>query len=241
MVTKNEIKFVQSLHRKKYRQKYGQFIVEGTKSVLELIHSNFVIEKVYATAAWINEYESGINLDITEASTADLDRMSFFKTSSPVIAVCNFSRATHRDTDNWVIALDGINDPGNLGTIIRIADWYGISQIWCSEDTVDLYNPKTISSTMGSFTRVEVAYIDLQQALEETTRPKYFALMDGESLYSLNDVQPGILVIGSEANGIRENLISNEHIAITIPRRGKAESLNAGVATAILVDRLIGE
>ena len=94
---------------------------------------------------------------------------------------------------------------------------------------------------MGSFTRVEVAYIDLQQALEETTRPKYFALMDGESLYSLNDVQPGILVIGSEANGIRENLLSNEHIAVTIPRRGKAESLNAGVATAILVDRLIGE
>lgn len=239
MVTKNEIKFVQSLHRKKYRQKYGQFIVEGTKSVLELIHSNFVIEKVYATAAWINEYESGINLDITEASTTDLDRMSFFKTSSPVLAVCNFARPKLNETGDWIIALDGINDPGNLGTIIRIADWFGIAQIWCSEDTVDLYNPKTISSTMGSFTRVEVVYTDLESALEGTSRAKYFALMEGESVYGLNDVQPGILVIGSEANGIRENLLTHEHTAVTIPRRGKAESLNAGVATAILVDRLL--
>jgi TrmH family RNA methyltransferase len=240
VVTKNEIKFVQSLHRKKYRQKYGQFIVEGTKSVLELIHSNFVIENVYATAAWINEYESGINIDITEASTSDLDRMSFFKTPSPVLAVCNFARPKLNETDNWIIALDGINDPGNLGTIIRIADWYGIAQIWCSEDTVDLYNPKTISSTMGSFTRVEVVYTNLESALEGTSRTKYFALMDGESVYSLNDVQPGILVIGSEANGIRQDLLENNHTAVTIPRRGNAESLNAGVATAILVDRLIG-
>ncbi|MFT5513058.1 MAG: TrmH family RNA methyltransferase [Bacteroidia bacterium] len=240
LVTKNQIKFVQSLHRKKYRQKYSQFIVEGAKSVGELIHSSYEIESIYALPDWLNEHKSiNASLSIVEASQKDLERMSFFKTASSVIAIAKQQKTAIVEESDWVICLDDIKDPGNLGTIVRIADWYGISTIYASEQTVDLYNPKTISSTMGSFSRVDVLYGDLESVLKNTAKQVFYALMDGASLYEQPKLEKGMLVIGSEANGISDALLSLNHTAITIPKTGGAESLNAAVATAIICDRLL--
>ncbi|MCB9261619.1 MAG: RNA methyltransferase [Flavobacteriales bacterium] len=241
MITKNYIKFVQSLHQKKYRQKYTQFIVEGEKSVIELINSDFEICEINASIEWIEKNANHLkNQKIQEASKADLERMSFFKTPSEVIAVVNQKKHKKPNlSQKKILCLDGINDPGNLGTIVRIADWYGLNYIFCSPDTVDFYNPKTISSTMGSFTRVEVIYIDLVSLLGSIHLPILFAEMEGQSVYETTEKE-AILVIGSEANGISNELKSVQHQSITIPKFGKAESLNAAVATAILCDRIFG-
>lgn len=139
----------------------------------------------------------------------------------------------------WVIALDGINDPGNLGTIIRIADWYGVTGIVCSQDTVDQFNPKAITSTMGSFVRVQVHYTDLQKYLKNSKLQVFACVMDGESVYSVKAGE-GVLLIGSESHGIRDDVKELATVKITIPAKGKAESLNAAVATGIVCDRLIG-
>ncbi len=214
-------------------------MVEGEKSVIELINSELILTNVFATPEWIKSNASTLNIPITEASKVDLERMSFFKTASPVIATAKQPENRSLDlTQKWILALDGINDPGNLGTIIRIADWYGISQIYCSPTTVDQFNPKTISSTMGSFTRVSVQYLDLVELLKSTNKTAYFTLMEGESIYKTAAPSGGIIVIGSEANGISNELMSIPHNSITIPRVGNAESLNAAVATGIICDRL---
>lgn len=241
MVTKNEIKFVQSLHRKKYRQKYSQFIVEGTKSVVELINSSYQVNHIYASKEWLNEHVDQLkSIKQTEASLADLERLSFFKSASPVVAVAEMPQEEIPATsDQWILALDGISDPGNLGTIIRIADWYGIKHIICSDDTVDQFNPKTISSTMGSFTRVMFHYTDLKEYIQQTNQEVYFTLMQGADVKTINPKQPGIIVIGSEANGISDEVLQLPHTAVTIPKNGQAESLNAAVATGIICDRLI--
>lgn len=240
LVTKNQIKFVQSLHRKKYRQKYGQFIVEGVKSVDELIHSSYKIDTIYALPDWINEHNANTDaLNIVEAGKTDLERMSYFKSASPVIAVANQYASNTVLESAWAICLDDIKDPGNLGTIIRIADWYGIKQIFASHETVDVYNPKTITSAMGSFTRVMVTYTDLLEVFKQTDKPIFFTQMAGESIYDLPKHNAGLIVIGNEANGISSGLSSIGHIDITIPKTGEAESLNAAVATAIVCDRLL--
>ena len=240
LVTKNQIKFVQSLHRKKYRQKYSQFIVEGVKSVDELIHSAYKIDTIYALPDWINEHNTNTNaLNVVQASKTDLERMSYFKTASPVIAVANNHSVDSISDSAWVLCLDDIKDPGNLGTIIRIADWYGITSIYASLETVDLYNPKTIASTMGSFTRVHVTYANLLEICESSKKQVFFTQMAGESIYTLPKHKEGIIVVGNEANGISDALLSTKHIDITIPKTGGAESLNAGVATAIVCDRLL--
>ncbi|MBI1305889.1 MAG: RNA methyltransferase [Bacteroidetes bacterium] len=241
MISKSRIKFVQSLHKKKYRQKYGQFTVEGAKSVGELLHSNFRIKSIFCTQEWL-DLQPAFNTpeEFVITDEADLQRISFFATASPVIAIAEIptSGSIHLKPGEWIIALDGINDPGNLGTIIRIADWYGIKQMICSKDTVDLFNPKTISSTMGSFARVQVDYCDLSTYLK-TDIPVYFCEMEGETLHTLEHIKPGIIVIGSEAHGIRTQLQTLPHRSITIKRIGEAESLNAAIATGIICDRLI--
>ncbi|MFT5723192.1 MAG: TrmH family RNA methyltransferase [Bacteroidia bacterium] len=240
MVTKNQIKFVQSLHRKKYRQKYSQFIVEGVKSVDELIHSDYSIEAIYATSDWINEQDvTSIDHMLVEGSKNDLERMSFFKSAAPVLAVVNQKTKTNIDSSGWVLCLDGINDPGNLGTIIRVADWYGIKSLVCSENTVDLYNPKTISSSMGSFTRVNVQHTNLETYLQNIDKPLFYTLLEGDSIYTQPKSETGIIVIGGEANGITQALLQLKHTGLTIPKLGGAESLNAGVAAAIICDRLL--
>lgn len=240
LVTKNQIKFVQSLHRKKYRQKYSQFMVEGEKSIDELIHSTYEIDSIFASSDWIDRHASLIGqVDLYESSATDLERMSFFKSASPVIAVVNHPNNHTSETSPWELVLDDIKDPGNLGTILRIADWYGITSVICSEETVDVYNPKTIASTMGSFTRVKIQYTDIHEYLTKAHKTCYFTLMSGQPVYDISKKAEGIIVIGSEANGISDKLLTISHEAITIPRTGEAESLNAAVATAIICDRLL--
>lgn len=215
-------------------------MVEGEKSVVELIHSDYKVEAIFASADWVAGNQSLLtDLAVFEGTNTDLERMSFFKSASPVIAVAYQPTTVSSSSSDWALVLDDIKDPGNLGTIIRIADWYGINSIYCSEETVDVYNPKTISSSMGSFARVNIVYDDIIQVIKNANKKVFYTLMEGESLYDIPKQSSGLIVIGGEANGISTKLLGLEHTAVTIPRTGLAESLNAGVATAIVCDRLL--
>lgn len=242
LISKNRIKYIQSLHKKKYRQRYGQFTVEGLKSVNELINSTYPIVEIFASEEVLSQLViSSDNQILTSVTEEELNKMSYFSTSSPIIAISGIpdESLSTKSTSPWSIALDGINDPGNLGTIVRIADWYGISDIYCSEDSVEFYNPKTIAATMGSFTRVNVHYVNLETWLKSSDERLYYCLMDGEPLHQVSQIKEGIIVIGSESHGIRNELVQIPHQAITIARIGRAESLNAGIAAGIICERLI--
>lgn len=240
-LSKQHIKFLRSLWQKKYRQKYGQFLVEGAKSVMELFHSSYKIERIYRIESSEAHSELSHTVDVVSCTRADMERISQLKTAPELIALANIPevKSVNKDQGGWILGLDRINDPGNLGTIVRIADWFGIREIWCSPDTVDLYNYKTLMACMGSFTRVEVLYGDLATLLTESKRTKYFALLEGEDVRFVEQTSPGILVIGNEANGISDELMQIPHIAVSIRGYGGAESLNAAVSAGILCHTLI--
>jgi RNA methyltransferase, TrmH family len=232
-LSKQKQKYIQSLHLKKYRQQFGAFIVEGQKSIEELAKSDFKVLELFITdkakTLLINAEQ------ISYCTEEELQKASSFKSNNYGIAVVASKEnlALDIEENEWVLALDDLNDPGNLGTIIRIADWYGIKKIICSENTVEFYNPKVISSTMGSFTRVSCFYTDLKTYLESTAVPVFGAYLNGSNIHNFDFPSSGILMIGSESHGISTKL---EHLVtkkITIPAFGKAESLNAGVAAAI--------
>ncbi len=238
MLSKNELKYIQSLCQKKQRLAEGLFLAEGVKLVNEMIQAQYPIQQIYATPDW----ESPLpDLPITRISQQELERISTLQTPFQVLAVAKQLEMTGMPDYNGqlTLALDGIQDPGNLGTIIRIADWFGIRQIIASEDTVELYNPKVIQSTMGSFLRVHCWYGNLPQLLQEANVPVYGALLQGEDMYTTQAIHEGILVIGNESKGIREAVLPFISRAITIPSFGQAESLNAAVATGILVSHLV--
>ena len=240
MISKNELKYIQSLCQKKQRAAEGVFIAEGPKLAEELMASNYRIIKGYATADWLAENQSGKGF--VEVSEIELEKMTGLQTANQVIMVCEqkIQKTIPDLSQKLSLVLDGIQDPGNLGTIIRIADWFGITQIIASEDTVELYNPKVVQSTMGSFIRVPVYYTNLVSFLTATHLPVYGAMLEGKSMYELNKPVSGLLVIGNESKGIREPIQLLIKQAITIPRFGGAESLNAAVATGILVAHLKG-
>ncbi len=239
-ISAQRVKYFQSLKLKKYRQKYGQFVVEGTKSVLELLHSDMLVEEIAGTLQWLEEFETPSKGIRTLVATKDqLHRMTALKTAPPVMAVVKIPEKKEVQDTNWILGLDGIRDPGNLGTIIRIADWYGISDIVCSEDTVELFNQKVLTSTMGSFTRVNVHYLDLNRFIESYKHQVLACVMTGKPVYEIR-ADKGMILIGSESHGISDNLLALSSERITIPSVGKAESLNAAVATGIICDRLIG-
>ena len=240
MISKNELKYIQSLCQKKQRAAEGVFIAEGPKLAEELMASNYRIIKGYATADWLAENQSGKGF--VEVSEIELEKMTGLQTANQVIMVCEqkIQKTIPDLSQKLSLVLDGIQDPGNLGTIIRIADWFGITQIIASEDTVELYNPKVVQSTMGSFIRVPVYYTNLVSFLTATHLPVYGAMLEGKSMYELNKPVSGLLVIGNESKGIREPIQPLIKQAITIPRFGGAESLNAAVATGILVAHLKG-
>ena len=240
-LSKNEVKFIQSLCHKKQRQAEGLFIAEGVKLVEEIIQSPFRIKKIYATEKWTAKRKDIAHL-ATTISEDDLERISLLQTPNQVLALVEIpiAPAITGLADNLTLMLDGIQDPGNLGTIIRLADWFGIAQVICSPDTVELYNPKTIQGTMGSFVRVNVVYRNLIDVLQTAKVPVYGALLLGESIYEVIKPREGLLVIGSEGKGIGEGLLHHINHPITIPRIGGAESLNAAVATGILLSHLLG-
>lgn len=237
MLSKNELKYIQSLCQKKQRSAERLFIAEGVKLAAELLAYGYPVEKIYA----LDEWEApDLHLPVTRISSMEMEKISSLQTPNQVLVI-----ARQKEPDGepvWkkkiTLVLDGIQDPGNLGTIIRIADWFGIDQIVASHDTVELYNPKVIQSTMGSFLRVSIWYRDLKTLLSAPQVPVYGALLNGTSMYRIQPIEEGILVIGNESKGIRDNILPLITDAVTIPRIGKAESLNAAVATGILLSQL---
>ncbi|RCR65866.1 TrmH family RNA methyltransferase [Larkinella punicea] len=244
MISKSLSKYIQSLHQKKYRQELGAFLVEGAINVLELCASDYQIEVLLVTEPFYKENallldKQRVRLEMVSAD--DLKRVGSLVVNDSALAVVKTkeNRFLVADPDEFVLVLDDIRDPGNLGTILRIADWYGIRKLICSLSTADVYNPKVISASKGSFTRVAWYYCDLKTYLAEQAQgPVYGAFLDGASVHSLDFGTAGYIVMGNEANGISvevEELVSQR---ITIPRFGEAESLNVGIATAIICDNL---
>jgi RNA methyltransferase, TrmH family len=241
MITKNQIKFIQSLQIKKNRILNERFIVEGAKNMLELLNSDFIIEILYVTEQFYKENRNVLdkqNNPFEIVSSDDLEKLGTFSSNNAAIALVKTKGNVKLLAQNeLVLVLDDIRDPGNLGTIIRIADWYGIKKIICSENTVDFYNPKVIAATMGSFTRIALYYTNLKDFFgKETLQNIAGAVMNGTSVYDSILTNAGYLVIGNESNGISEEMLALLTQKITIPKRGGAESLNAGIATAILLD-----
>ena len=240
MLSKNELKYIQSLCQKKQRQAEGLFIAEGTKLADELLKSHYRIRKIYATADW--EPPVTPKEPVVTITEAELERVSSLQTPNKVLIIAEqpLKTATPVLTKGVTLLLDGIQDPGNLGTLIRIADWFGIKQVIAGEHTAELYNPKVIQSTMGSFIRVDVMYLPLEEVLQSCKLPVYGALLKGENVNRIQPVTDGLLIIGNESKGIRNELLPYITHPVTIPRIGGAESLNAGVAGGIILSRMIG-
>jgi RNA methyltransferase, TrmH family len=241
MLTKSRAKLIKSLHEKKYRIEHGLFLVEGEKSVLELLASDFAVNSIFITQTFFDKYQQQIkdrNVEYTILEQEELERVGTLESNDSALAIVQQKEniPVSFSESEIVLALDDIRDPGNLGTILRIADWYGITNIVASFSTTDLYNNKTIAASKGSFTRVHVFYTDLQEYLKNTTVPILGAFLDGEDVHTMSFPKGGILIMGNESLGINPSL---EHLIakkITIPRYGKAESLNVGIATAVILD-----
>jgi TrmH family RNA methyltransferase len=241
MISKANIQLVKSLQDKKQRQKYNQFVVEGEKSITELLKSPFNVLKLYALSDFLSQNAPLLkNVSFEEVNEKELKQMSAHMSPQKVIAVVKMpDEASIPSKVKFVLALDEIQDPGNLGTIIRIADWYGIEHIVCSKGCTDVYNPKCINSTMASFLRVKVHYQDIVEVAEQTKLPIMVAVLDGQNIHQGNLPKEGILVIGNEGHGVHASIISKAKHKLTIPRYGGAESLNAAISTAIILDNLI--
>ena len=241
MLTAHKIKILQSLDQKKFRQKYNLFLVEGNKTVKEIPSSEYKIKEIFSVNPGSLSVETSL---ITEISPSELKKISFLQHPKDSVAVCELKEERILENDGVQLILDGIQDPGNLGTIIRLADWFGISQIICSEDTVDFYNPKVIQASMGSFLRVNLIYQNLESYLSNCDSAIIGTDMDGESFYDYNFPKKFNLVLGNEGNGIRpeiEKLLTDK---ITIPRFGKSqatESLNVSMATGIILGQIFNK
>lgn len=233
MVSKNQIKLITGLVQKKNRNEQQLFIAEGKKVVQELFHSDFELVQLYS----VSDLNSEIPVEkITLISDNELKRISALTTPNECLGLFKIPKSKKIEDKGIIVALDDIRDPGNLGTIIRLCDWFGIKQLICSETTVDVFNPKVVQATMGSLTRVAVVYVDLVEALKKTKLPVYGTFMDGESLYTINKEHEAIIVMGNESNGISSKVQELIQRRITIPRFGtlqKTESLNVATATAI--------
>ena len=246
MLSTNQRKYIQSLHQKKYRQQHGAFLVEGAKSVQEVLNSDFTIEMLVATEAFCKENSVTTDhqrLPIEIVPATELERIGTLESNNAALAVVRTkeNRPFVTRTDEFILVLDDIRDPGNLGTILRIADWYGIQKLICSETTADVYNSKVISASKGSFTRVHWWYGDLVEFFTQTVRSDksvvvYGAFLDGDDVHQTTFQSGGYLVMGNESTGIRPEIASFITQKITIPRYGSAESLNVGIATAVILD-----
>ncbi len=244
MLGKSQTKYIQSLGHKKVRDEEGVYIAEGPKIVGELLASpSAQILKVFGLHDWIDANNQLLsNTEIVEIDEQDLTKISQLTTPNKVLALLKKPQAPVSFTlKNQVsLVLDTIQDPGNLGTIIRIADWFGITQLACSRDCADAYNPKVVQSTMGSIARVQLLYTDLTDWLEaQKDVPVYATVLDGEDITRAGRIREGLIVIGNESKGISELILQRVDKKITIPRKGKAESLNAAVATGIVLSHLI--
>lgn len=244
MLSKNEVKYIQSLKAKKQRLEANAFVVEGHKTVLELLaHQRWMVQALYGTETFLQTIPKNLTLPAKTVtiSQEDLERISFLQTPQSCLAVVALPAAAsaHFPANNWSLLLDDIQDPGNLGTIIRIADWFGIEHIFATEHTADVYNPKVIQASMGGFLRVQMHYGPCAVWLQQQQPVCYIADMHGHNVWQLQQPQPGVLVIGNEGNGVSEHIAAFATQTISIPKLGAAESLNAGVATGILLSHLL--
>jgi TrmH family RNA methyltransferase len=244
MVSKNQIKLITSLQHKKYRIEHQLFIAEGVKVIQELLVSNFELEHLFETDAIFDQVSISQKTLITEP---DMKRITALSSASSCLAIFKIPIQTKIETKGLMVALDDVRDPGNLGTIIRLCDWFGVKQLLCSTETVDVYNPKVIQATMGSITRVKVNYIDLNEFVLKSSLPVFGTFMDGKNLYKETLPKEAILILGNEANGISASLEKGIKNRIAIPRfpsavgdassddMQKTESLNVATATAIFL------
>ena len=217
-ISKNQSKIITSLSQKKYRQKHKLFIAEGVKVVNELLNSSLEIDTLFA----VDDFQIDIPENkITRISEKDLQKISNLKTPNKVLGLFKIPNDKLLQKNGLIVALEDVNDPGNLGTIIRLCDWFGVSQLLCSKETVDCYNQKVVQASMGSLTRVSITYIDLEMYLTASTLPTFIADMDGENVYKSQLPREGVLIMGNEANGVSDKikvLIKNK---ISIPRFGE--------------------
>jgi TrmH family RNA methyltransferase len=243
MFSKNKAKFIKSLQIKKFRTEYKQFLVEGAKSVLELINSDYVINELLVTENFKEEHALTISkrsIKPTIITENELSNISSFSSNNSALAVVSMkeNKSLSIKNNEWGIILDDIKDPGNMGTIVRIADWYGIHKIICSETSADFYNPKVISSSMGSFTRVEIFYCNLENFLPSLKLPVYAADLEGKDVHDYSFSSGGYLLMGNESEGLSDTVKKYITEKIHIPKYGHAESLNVAIATAIICDNI---
>ncbi|MBM1108086.1 RNA methyltransferase [Aurantibacter crassamenti] len=237
MVVKSQIKLIKSLLQKKYRNQHSLFVVEGVKTVKELLKSDIQCYQVYSTDPSLFSADESTVQQITEK---ELNQMSNLKTPNKVLGIFRIPETKTIDFSNWVIALDGVSDPGNLGTIIRLCDWFGIRNLLCSPNTVDCYNPKVLQATMGSISRINIVYDNLPKILKDAKVLICGTFMDGESCYQQKFNNTGILVMGNEANGVSKEIEALCSQRISIPHFGNSttESLNVATAAAIFLSEI---
>ena len=235
MVSKNQIKLITSLQQKKYRKQEQLFFAEGVKVVQELLHSNFELQDLFTTK---QDFLTVLKSKVHAISEAELKKISALTTPNTCLAVFKIPKAKEMVEKGLIVTLDDVRDPGNLGTIIRLCDWFGIETLFCSEESVDIYNPKVVQATMGSISRVNVVYGNLEAFLTKTKLPVFGTFMDGKNIYQEKLPKEGIIIMGNEANGISSSVEKLVSERIAIPRFGNlqvTESLNVATATAIIL------
>ena len=238
MLSKSQISLIKSLQQKKYRKEHQLFLVEGLKAISEFLNSNYTLHSIYCVEDIIPKLPKlSHNQKVFEVSEQELAKISALQTPQGILALViipiqpKYSASELKDI---TIVLDGIQDPGNLGTIIRTADWFGFKNIICSENTVDIYNPKVVQATMGSLARMNISYHLLVDILKSSTLPRYGALLNGENVFNMNWPKEGFLIFGSEGKGISEEILPLITVPITIPGYGQTESLNVAISAAII-------
>jgi len=241
MLSKNTVKFIKSLQQKKFRKQEHAFFVEGSKNVTELLRSDFKVTHLLYTSKFAENHPLLIQrpgITALEVDQKMLQAIGSFVTNDSALAVAQMrdNRSFGLNSNELAIALDDVRDPGNLGTIIRIADWYGITKLIMSEESADFYNPKVLNSSMGSFTRVQFFYTDLEAYLKKSNLPIYGAYLEGRNIHQAELTAGGIILMGNESQGISDKLSPLVSHRLTIPSFGEAESLNVAVATAVICD-----
>ena len=234
MVSDRQIKIIKSLKHKKNRSKHNLFVAEGDKTIVELILSGYNINSLYST----NSKIEGAKNSIVQLSKLELNKISNLSNPKNSLGVFEIPKPKSINYNKLIIGLDNISDPGNLGTIIRLCDWFGVEDLICSFDTVDCYNPKVVQASMGSISRINITYLDLQNTLESNSLKTYGTYMQGDSIYDIDEIQKGVILFGNEANGINLNLSKFVDKKLSIPRFGKlqkTESLNVANALSIVL------
>lgn len=237
MVVKSELKLIKSLQQKKCRNEHGLFVVEGKKTIEEVLKSDMQLYKLFAVN--FDDFNTE-GVEVNRISNKELSQISSLKNPNGYLGVFHIPKQEQKVLSDWILVLDGVQDPGNLGTIIRLCDWFGVVDIICSPQTVDCYNPKVLQATMGSITRVHTRYTELKDFLSSSELPIYGAFMDGVSVNDLKLPEKGILIMGNEGKGISDSVAQLCTDKLAIPQFGgiTTESLNVASATAILLHEI---